>query len=163
MHKVIEYISEYGREVSGDNNKEGSDILVSLTYIGKNREKDNGIKLLRAFETARKNDEKSGVTSALVLNDHYFIQNIEGTRLAINELITRVTSERPHLLSHVVDFEEIETRRWHGFLIKYLTSGSEDETHSLTHFSTGTDFNPYVMKKEQITGFLKAVFAQESS
>ncbi|MGG1353711.1 hypothetical protein ABE212_02840 [Psychrobacter pacificensis] len=67
MHKVIEYISEYGREVSRGNNKEGSDILVSLTYIGKNREKDNGIKLLRTFETARKNNEKSNITSALVI------------------------------------------------------------------------------------------------
>ena len=71
MHKVIDYISEYGREVSGDNHKEGSDILVSLNYIGKNREKDNGIKLTRTFETARKNNEKSNITSALVINDHY--------------------------------------------------------------------------------------------
>ena len=67
-----------------------------------------------------------------------------------------------HLLSHVVDFEEIEPRRWHGFLIKYLTSGSEDEKHSLIHFSIGPDFNPYVLKNEQITGFLKEVFAQET-
>ena len=161
MHKVIEYISEFGHESPEDNNENRSDILVSLTYIGKNREKDNGIKLIRTFETARKNNEQSGVTSALVLNDHYFIQNIEGSRLAINALITRVTNERPHLLSHVVDVEEIETRKWNGFLIKYLTL--EDEVHTLKHFSAGTDFNPYVMKKEQITGFLQAVFADEAS
>lgn len=163
MHKVIDYISEFGTEVLEEGDKDGADILVSLTYIGKNREKDNGIKLTCTFETARKNNEKSNITSALVINDHYFIQNIEGSRVAINELITRVNHERPHLLIHIIDFEEIETRKWSGFLIKYLTSGTENEEYALKHFSAGTDFNPYVMKKEQIIGFLEAVFGEKES
>ncbi|BBI69359.1 hypothetical protein PKHYL_35500 [Psychrobacter sp. KH172YL61] len=59
MHKVIDYISESGTEVLEEGDKDGVDILVSLTYIGKNREKDNGIKLTRTFETARKIPKKA--------------------------------------------------------------------------------------------------------
>ena len=161
MHKVIDYISESGTEVLEEGDKDGADILVSITYIGKNREKDNGIKLTRTFKTARKNNEKSNITSALVINDHYFIQNIEGSRVAINELVTRVTNERPHLLVHIIDFEEIETRRWNGFLIKYLISGTKNEEYALKSFSAGTDFNPYMMKKEQITDFMNTVFEEK--
>ncbi|KRU22748.1 BLUF domain-containing protein [Psychrobacter piscatorii] len=85
MHNVIDDISESGTEVLEEGDKDGADILVSLTYIGKNREKDNGIKLTRTFETARKNNEKSNITSALVIKDHYFIQNIENSRFSIKE------------------------------------------------------------------------------
>ncbi|WP_442966081.1 BLUF domain-containing protein [Psychrobacter sp. KH172YL61] len=55
--------------------------------------------MARTFEIARRNNEKSGITSALAINDNYIIQNIEGSRLDVNELITRIITERPHLLS----------------------------------------------------------------
>ena len=103
--------------ISDERNKNGAHILTSLTYIGKNREKDNGVKMARTFEIARRNNEKSGITSALAINDNYIIQNIEGSRLDVNELITRIITERPHLFIHVVDIKEVETRKWDGFLI----------------------------------------------
>ena len=90
MHKVIDYISESATEVLEKGDKDGADILVSLTCIGKNREKDNGIKLTRTFETAQKNNEKSNITSALVIKDHYFIQNIENSRFSIKESLVIV-------------------------------------------------------------------------
>ena len=90
MHKVIDYISESGTEVLEEGDKDGADILVSLTYIGKNREKDNGIKLTRTFKTARKNNEKSNITSALVNNSYYFIKNIENSRFSIKESLVIV-------------------------------------------------------------------------
>ncbi|GAA0808860.1 hypothetical protein [Psychrobacter piscatorii] len=59
MHNVIDDILESGTEVLEEGDKDGADILVSLTYIDNNREKDNGIKLTRAFEAARKNTKKA--------------------------------------------------------------------------------------------------------
>lgn len=56
MHNVIDDISKSGTEVLEEGDKDGADILFSLTYIGSSREKDNGIKLTRAFEAARKNN-----------------------------------------------------------------------------------------------------------
>lgn len=85
MLNVIDDISEFGIEVLEEGDKDGADILVSLTYIGKNREKYNGIKLTLTFETARKNNEKSNITSALVNNSYYFIKNIENSRFSIKE------------------------------------------------------------------------------
>lgn len=90
MHNVIDDISEFDIEVLEEGDKDGADILVSLTYIGKNREKDNGIKLTRTFETARKNNEKSNITSALVNNSYYFIKNIENSRFSIKESLVIV-------------------------------------------------------------------------
>lgn len=146
-----------------ENNRDGEHILISLTFIGKKSEKNNGIELARILEQWRRNNEKSDVTSALVINDNYLIQNIEGSRPVINEVLVKLISEYPHLLPHVIDVEEIEERRWSGFLIKYLTTSAQDEEHTLKSLSAGADFNPYLMKNDQITSFVQAIFEEKEA
>jgi len=137
---------------------DGAHILMSLTYIGKNTSKNNGILLARTLEQWRRNNEKLNVTTALVINDDYLIQNIEGTRPVINKLLAKLINEYSHLLPNIIDIEEREVRRWDGFLIKYLTSSAQDEQYILKNFSAGADFNPYLMKRTQIMGFIEDVF-----
>ncbi|WP_201568662.1 BLUF domain-containing protein [Psychrobacter sp. JCM 18900] len=141
-----------------DRKRHGEHITLSLTYIGRNSDSNNGIGLARLLEQWRRNNEKSGVTSALVVNDNYFIQNIEGPRPLINEILVKLISEYSYLAPHLSEIEEIEERRWDGFLIKYLTSSEEDEAYTLKSFSAGADFNPYLMKSTQITSFLRTIF-----
>lgn len=143
---------------SKNNNRNGEHTLLSLTYIGRNSEKNNGIELTRILERWRRNNEKSDITSALAINDNYLIQNIEGSRSIINEVLAILINDYPHLLPHIIGVEEIEVRRWNGFLTKYLTSSAEDEEYTLKSFSAGADFNPYLMKSTQITSFLKRIF-----
>ena len=146
---------------SENNNGDGDHILISLTYIGINSEKNNGIELTRILEQWRRNNEKSDITTALVINDYYLIQNVEGTRPVINEVLAKLINEYAYLLPNIVEVEEIEARRWDGFLIKYLTSSAQDEDYALKSFSAGSDFNPYLMKKTQIKSFLKAIFEEK--
>lgn len=143
---------------SKNNKKNGEHILLSLTYIGKNSEKNNGIELTRVLERWRRNNKKSDITSALAINDNYLIQNIEGSRPIINEVLAILISDYPHLFPHIIGVEEIEVRRWNGFLTKYLTSSAEDEEYALKSFSAGYDFNPYLMKSTQIEHFLNTIF-----
>ncbi|MFT0773297.1 BLUF domain-containing protein [Psychrobacter aquimaris] len=150
-------------QTSENRKRHGEHLLISLTYIGKNIEMKTGIELARLLEQWRRNNEKIGVTSALVVNDNYFIQNIEGPRPLINEILVKLISEYFYLVPHLSEIEEIEERRWDGFLIKYLTSSAEDEAYTLKSFSAGADFNPYLMKSTQITSFLKAIFAVSES
>lgn len=148
---------------SENRKRHGEHIILSLTYIGKNSDSNNGIELARLLEQWRRNNEKSGVTSALVVNDNYFIQNIEGPRPLINEILVKLINEYSHLGPHLSMVEEVEVRRWDGFLLKYLTSSVEDEEYTLKSFSAGADFNPYLMKSNQITSFLKAIFEDTES
>ena len=122
MYKIIDYLIEKNSGAPEARNKEGESILVNLTYIGKNSKENSGIFLARTFEKAKRNNENSNITSALVINDDYFIQNLEGSRYDINEFLARVIHERPHLELQVIDIGELDSRRWKGFLIKYLTS-----------------------------------------
>tara|TARA_R110002051_G_scaffold172511_1_gene242783 strand:- start:35 stop:523 length:489 start_codon:yes stop_codon:yes gene_type:complete len=150
MNNIIDYISEEKDKTSEKKNRNGEHILVSLTYIGKNTKKDNGVGLTRTLEKWRRDNEKSDITSALVLNDSYLIQNIEGSRPVINEVLAKLINEYSHMTPHIIDIEEVDTRKWDDFLIKYLTSSAQDEEYTLKNFSAGADFNPYLMKKTQI-------------
>lgn len=161
MNNIIDYISEEKNKIFEKKNRDGEHILVSLTYIGKNTKKDNGVGLTRTLEQWRRDNEKSDITSALMLNDSYLIQNIEGSRPVINEVLAKLINEYSHILPHVIDVEEIDTRKWDDFLIKYLTSSTQDEEYTLKNFSAGADFNPYLMKKTQIIGFMKAIFEEK--
>lgn len=163
MNNIIDYVSEEKKKSSEEKNRGGEHILVSLTYIGKNTKKDNGVGLTRILEKWRRDNEKSEITSALAINDNYLIQNIEGSRPVINEVLATLLSEYSHILPHVVDIEEIETRKWNDFLIKYLTSSAQDEEYTLKNFSAGADFNPYLIKKTQIISFVNAVFEAKES
>ncbi len=154
MQKTIDYALEA-------NKRDGEHILMSLTYIGKNRGKNRGILLTRTLEYWRKTNAKIAITSAIAINENYFIQNIEGSRPVINKVLAFLTNEYPRLSLHIIDVEEIEMRRWDGFLIKYLTSSVQDEKYTLKNFSAGADFNPYLMTKTQITGFIEDIFEEK--
>ncbi|MGP5514054.1 BLUF domain-containing protein [Psychrobacter alimentarius] len=149
------------RHTSEKHKRNGEHILISLTYIAKKTDKNSGVELARALEHWRRYFEKSEITSALVVNDNYFIQNIQGSRPTINHALAKIISEYLEISPNVIEVEEIEVRTWDKFLIKHLTSSVEDEEYALQHFSAGADFNPYLMKSTQIRHFLNAIFAED--
>jgi len=145
-------------EPSKNRKRHGEHVLISLTYIGKNIEMKTGIELTRALEQWRRYFEESGLVAALVINDGYFVQNIQGSRPVVNAALAKIINEHFKILPNIVKLEEIEALRWDGFVTKHLTSSIEDEEYALKSFSAGADFNPYLMKSTQIENFLKVIF-----
>ncbi|MEN6669438.1 BLUF domain-containing protein [Psychrobacter sp. B38] len=146
---------------SPNGNECGENTLISLTYIGKNKGKNDGIELIRTLEKWRISNKKTDVTSALAINDNYFIQNIEGSRLVINEVLAQLLAEYPGVALNVVEVKEIKGRRWDGFLIEYLAPSSHGIALTLKSFLAGEDFNPYLMKQTQIISLIKAIFEEK--
>ncbi|MBH0065925.1 MULTISPECIES: BLUF domain-containing protein [Psychrobacter] len=145
-------------QTSENRKRHGEHVLISLTYIGKNIEMKTGIELTRALEQWRRYFEESGLVSALVINDGYFVQNIQGSRPAVNTALAKIIDEHFKILPNIVKLEEIEALRWDGFVTKHLTESVEDEEYALKSFSAGSDFNPYLMKSTQIESFFKVIF-----
>jgi hypothetical protein len=73
----------------------------------------------------------------------------------------KIFDEHPTIFPNIINIEEIESRQWDGFLIKHLTSSNEDELYALKNFSTGADYNPYLMRSSQIENFLHEIFADQ--
>lgn len=143
--------------------RHGEHILIHMTYIAKNVDLDSGIKLARALEYWRRYFEANNIVSILVISEGYFVQSFQGTRPAISIALEKILDEHLTIFPNIVNIEEIESRQWDGFLIKYLTSSAEDEEYALKSFSAGSDYNPYMMTSNQIESFLKTIFEQRKS
>ena len=143
--------------------RNGEHILINMTYVAKNIDLDSGIELTRAFEYWRRYFEENNIVSALVISEGYFVQSFQGTRPAINIALAKILDKHSTISPNIVNIEEIESRQWNGFLVKYLTSSAEDEEYTLKSFSAGSDYNPYLMTSTQIESFLTAVFKDVES
>lgn len=127
----------------------GEHIILRLTYIScYNNDNPNG-EVTRILAQAQQNNERNGITGALVFNHNYFLQSIEGARPVINELLRKLVKDDRHFDLHIVECREVEQRRWNKWSMKYLIPSDENKGLALK-FSTGTQFNPYLMSTNQI-------------
>lgn len=127
----------------------GEHIILRLTYISRyNNDNPNG-EVTRILAQAQQNNERNGITGALVFNHNYFLQSIEGARPVINELLRKLVKDERHNSLQVIECCEVEQRRWSKWSMKYLIPSEENKGLALK-FSTGTQFNPYLMSTNQI-------------
>ena len=127
----------------------GEHIILRLTYISRyNNQNENG-EVSRILAQAQENNQLNGITGALVFNHNYFLQSIEGSRPVINGLLRKLVKDDRHFALQIIECFEVEERRWNQWSMKYLTPTEQNRHHSLK-YSTGTEFNPYLMSTNQI-------------
>lgn len=139
----------------------GEHIILRLTYISRyNNHNDNG-EVTRILAQAQENNERNGITGALVFNHNYFLQSIEGARPVINDLLRKLVKDTRHFSLQIIECCEVDERRWDKWSMKYLTPTDQNRQHSLK-YSTGVDFNPYLMSTSQIMKLIDTLsIAQE--
>lgn len=129
--------------------RHGEHIILRLTYISRyNNHNENG-EVQRILAQAQQNNAHNGITGALIFNHNYFLQSIEGARPVINELLRKLVKDDRHFSLQIIECREVEQRRWSKWSMKYLTPTEENKQNALK-FSTGTEFNPYLMSTNQI-------------
>ena len=134
-------------------NHHGERIILRLTYVSRYNAKNANIEVARILEQAQRNNARKGITGALVINDDYFLQVIEGARPVINQLLRGLVQDSRHLELRIVECREVEQRRWSKWSMKYLTP-SELDKEQVLKFSSGTTLNPYLMSAAQIMAFM---------
>ncbi|KRG32690.1 hypothetical protein AK822_11285 [Psychrobacter sp. P11F6] len=127
----------------------GEHIILRLTYISRYNTDNPKGEVTRILTQAQQNNERNGITGALVFNHNYFLQSIEGARPVINELLRKLVKDDRHHALQVIECREVELRHWSKWSMKYLIPSDENKGLALK-FSTGTQFNPYLMNTNQI-------------
>ncbi|MEO7365316.1 MAG: BLUF domain-containing protein [Sphingomicrobium sp.] len=82
----------------------------SLTYTSFARLDLTGEDLTAIYRTARDLNALDGVTGLLIFNGTHFLQIVEGSRTAIDELVERLRRDRRHSGFEVRDERQIEVR-----------------------------------------------------
>ena len=127
----------------------GEHIILRLTYISRYNTDNPKGEVTRILTQAQQNNERNGITGALVFNHNYFLQSIEGARPVINELLRKLVKDDRHHGLQIIECREVELRHWSKWSMKYLIPSDENKGLALK-FSTGTQFNPYLMNTNQI-------------
>lgn len=138
------------------NLQHGENIIIRLTYISCYNTSNANIEVARILEQARRNNERNGITGALVINESYFLQVIEGSRPIINALLQKLVNDDRHFSLSVVECHEIEQRRWSKWSMQYLKP-SDGNKEDVLKFSSSATFNPYLMSATQIRLFIEAL------
>lgn len=71
--------------------------------------------LAQIFDVARSRNKKAGITGALLITDHYFVQALEGDEAAVRALYEHISKDERHDNVTLVDEQSVESRlfsRW---------------------------------------------------
>lgn len=136
--------------------EQGKHIILRLTYVSRHNAENSNIEVTRILSQSRRNNERDGITGALVINDEYFLQSIEGSRPVINALLRKLVNDNRHFALQVIECSEVEERLWSKWSMKHLSARDQDKEY-VRKYSAGTVFDPYLMSTSQILKFIETL------
>lgn len=91
--------------------------LFRLIYRSHNRVRpeDREAALVDVFRVARSNNEAAGITGALLITDHWFVQALEGEASGVQSLYERIRQDSRHENVMLVEAQDVPARvfsRW---------------------------------------------------
>lgn len=130
--------------------------IVRLVYASRATDDMQTNDIVNILETAKRNNSKLGVTGMLVFNSTYFLQCLEGPRIAVNHIYQKIASDNRHAQPVLLDYREISERHFFHWSMGYV---GEDKylTNHLMRFSGSDQFNPFEMSGESAHGMLLAI------
>lgn len=90
-------------------------MLVRLMYASRAVPAVDQEELVSILKKSKANNAKTGVTGALCFSEGIFIQVLEGGRNAVNKLYNRIANDGRHSDVVLLNYEEIEERRFAGW------------------------------------------------
>jgi Sensors of blue-light using FAD len=90
-------------------------MLVRLMYASRAVPAVDQEELVAILKKSKANNAKSGVTGALCFSEGVFMQVLEGGRNPVNQLYTRIAGDVRHRDVVLLDYAEIEERRFSGW------------------------------------------------
>ncbi|WP_201593956.1 BLUF domain-containing protein [Psychrobacter vallis] len=136
------------------NMPQGEHIILRLTYVSRHNANNKSVEVTRILAQAHRNNQRNGITGALVISEDYFLQSIEGPRPVINELLRKLFKDERHFSLQVIECNEVEQRRWGKWSMKHLSLSDQDREY-VRKFSVGTNFDPYLINSAQIIEFIE--------
>ncbi|WP_119394847.1 BLUF domain-containing protein [Salinibius halmophilus] len=129
--------------------------LVRLVYASRATDQMQTHDIVAILEAAKRNNGKLGVTGMLIFNSAYFLQCLEGPRMAVNHIYQNIAADKRHAQPVLLDYREISERRFHQWTMGYIGEDKFLAEHLLRY--SGTDqFNPFEMSGESAHSLLLA-------
>lgn len=135
---------------------DGNQFMLRLTYVSRAADSLDSKQLTEILKQARINNTEKGITGILVFNKNYFLQCVEGSRIAINELLNALVADNRHHDLQIIEAREVNERIWGEWSMDYVSPNPSNRSLFLK-YSSSQDFNPYLMSARSTEWLLHAL------
>lgn len=106
------------------------------------------------LNSARKTNTEQGVTGVLFYNRKYFLQALEGSREALNQLYKKILLDPRHKDLVILSYERISKREFPSWSMGIANEKKVNHEVYL-QFGMNKEFNPYELENDNALLFLK--------
>jgi hypothetical protein len=134
--------------------------LIRLTYFSRNRlgdwyaSKDSGIADILA--TAVANNLRDCITGALLCDERWFVQALEGPERKISATFERILRDQRHHDVTLITMQAVTERCYPNFAMVCLFRG-EDNDDLFRHYAESERFDPRQMRPDRLSDLIDAV------
>jgi len=135
-------------------------MLIRLTYFSRNRlnewygSKDCGIAEILATSVA--NNLRDCTTGALICDDRWFVQAMEGAESKVSAAFERILRDQRHRDVSLVTMQAVAERRFpnHAMVCVFR---DEDNADLFRHYGEDEGFDPRQMRADRLSDLIEAV------
>lgn len=103
--------------------------MIRLIYFSENLIEPNGRSVLSQLNdvlaASQRNNERDGITGALVFDDRWFLQILEGERAAVWRTLHRISDDERHANVVIAEAAEVEERLFGNWWMGLATRNAE--------------------------------------
>ena len=135
-------------------------MLIRLTYFSRARldpwyaNRDCGIAEILATSVA--NNLRDCITGALICDDRWFVQTLEGTESKVSAAFERILRDQRHRDVSLVTMQAVSERRFPDFAMVCVFR-DEDNSELFRHYAEDDCFDPRQMRPDRLSDLIEAV------
>jgi Sensors of blue-light using FAD len=122
-------------------------MIYRLIYVSTALDSVDLNEFKRILATAQTNNGARDLTGMLAFNSKVFLQALEGSREAINDLYAKLVRDPRHFNLMLLKYAPIEQRHWSNWSMGFAAPNADNRALFLKYSNQST-FNPYGMLGE---------------
>ncbi|HLH93606.1 MAG TPA: BLUF domain-containing protein [Xanthobacteraceae bacterium] len=137
--------------------------IFRLTYYSRNRLDRLGGSveehLCGMLEQAVANNRRDDITGALIHDDKWFAQELEGPEMAVSATFERILRDRRHTDVRLIKMQPVPARRFAAWWMAGVPRG-KDNCDVFRHHCESERFDPQLMRADRLGDLIEAVVAR---
>src|SRR5262245_47946811 len=135
-------------------------MLIRLTYFSRNRldhwyrSRDCGIAEILATSVA--NNLRDGITGALICDERWFVQELEGIEGKVSAAFERILRDQRHRDVSLVTMQAVAEPRFPHTAMTCVFR-NEDNSHLFRHYAEDERFDPRQMRPDRLSDLIEVV------
>jgi hypothetical protein len=135
-------------------------LMMRLIYFSRHRldqwYDDKGRDIAEILAISVANNQRDGVTGALIVDNHWFVQALEGAESAVSATFERILRDQRHRDVSLVTMEAIPERRYPGLAMACFRR-SQDNNDLFRHYGEDNRFDPRQIRRDRLSDLIDAV------